>query len=143
MSNLPERFWAKVNKTDACWEWRASKYPTGYGAYNLDGKNVRPAHRVAYEDTNGPVPVGLVLDHLCRNRSCVNPAHLEPVTIGENVLRGVGVSALNAKKTHCPKGHEYAGDNLSVKSNGTRRCLACHREEASAYRSRKQHRLAA
>ena len=79
------------------------------------------AHRVAYELQVGPIPVGLQLDHLCRVRSCVNPAHLEPVTSAENTRRG-----LRAMKTHCPQGHPYAGENLLIRPTGQRRCRTCH-----------------
>lgn len=132
---LPDRFWAKVAKADGCWGWTAARYQ-GYGVFNVSGQ-ARLAHRLAYEEMVGPIPEGLTLDHLCRNRGCVNPAHLEPVTLAENVLRGMSPPAVNARKTHCPHGHEYAGSNLAMKA-GTRRCLACHREEARAYRDRKR-----
>jgi len=132
---LPDRFWAKVEKTEGCWPWRAALHPTGYGAFRLDGKT-RATHRLAYEEMIGPIPEGLTLDHLCRNRACCNPAHLEPVTLAENLLRGMSPPAQNARKTHCPHGHEYGGANLAMKA-GARRCLACHREEARQYRLRK------
>jgi hypothetical protein len=90
------------------------------------------AHRFAYESVHGPITPGLVIDHLCRVRLCVNPAHLEPVTPGENSRRGYAW-LLNRRnhqtvKTHCPAGHAYRGANLYVSPRGDRRCRTCHRE---------------
>lgn len=139
---LPERFWTKVQETSGgCWEWTASRYvQNGYGQFGFKGKNSRTAHSVAWEALIGPVPEGLELDHLCRNRACCNPAHLEPVTHRENTLRGTSPSALHAKKTHCPKGHPYEGDNLlvRVKDGGrkSRECRACTTEQRRARRER-------
>lgn len=84
-----ETFWAKVEKTEACWFWRAAHHESGYGRVGWEGK-IRPAHRVAYELEVGPIAPGLDLDHLCRTPSCVRPDHLEPVTRKENLRRGVG-----------------------------------------------------
>jgi len=122
---VEERFWSKVDRRgdDECWEWTASMYPTGYGHFSIMGQGIR-AHRFSYELLVGPIPEGMVIDHLCRTPLCVNPAHLEPVTQRENVLRGVGLPAENARKTHCKHGHELAGANLSL-FGGKRRCLAC------------------
>lgn len=112
------RFWSKVDKNgpDGCWLWlgqiRKTRQP--YGSFWVPPKNV-PAHRFSYELAIGPIPDGLVLDHLCRNPSCVNPAHLEPVTTKENLMRGVGLPALNAQKTHCKYGHPLSGDNLIIR----------------------------
>jgi hypothetical protein len=89
------RFWAKVEKTDGCWFWRARIIATGYGSFSLDGRKVM-AHRFAYELLVGPIPEDLELDHLCRVRHCVNPAHLEPVTHRENILRGMRAAAQQA-----------------------------------------------
>jgi hypothetical protein len=85
-----ERFWAKVDANGVCWEWLAGKLPTGYGSFRVNGKSLY-AHRFAWETLMGPIPAGLVLDHLCRNPSCVNPDHLEPVTDKVNINRGVSV----------------------------------------------------
>ena len=116
-----------IDPETQCHMWQRAKTTPGYGVMRIAGHN-RPAHRVAYERKIGPIPPGLELDHLCRNRACVNPAHLEPVTHQENVRRGTGIAAIHAKKTHCPKGHPYSGDNLriNVTTNG-RLCLTCIR----------------
>lgn len=86
---LEDRFWRKVAKGEGCWEWQAARDSNGYGVFNKgEGRGLDRAHRVAYELLVGAIPPGLVLDHLCRNKSCCNPGHLEPVTIGENIRRG-------------------------------------------------------
>lgn len=124
LSVLPDRFWAKVNKApNGCWVWTAARDNHGYGRFGLGGR-AATAHRVSYEALIGPVPDGLHLDHLCRVRHCVNPEHLEPVTCRENVLRGVGPSALHSVKTHCPEGHEYTESNTYL-YRGMRYCVAC------------------
>lgn len=138
-SILPARFWNKVNRNGPipshgpelgpCWLWTASYMGAGYGQFWFSGRN-RYAHRVAYEAVVGPIPEGLDLDHLCRTHGCVNPAHLEPVTRSVNLLRGNTIPARNARKTHCPHGHPYSGDNLCARANGTRECRACMREAA-------------
>jgi hypothetical protein len=124
-ATLEERFWSKVERVegDSCWKWLGGKNSQKYGAFFIDGRNW-PAHRISYELVVGEIPEGLVLDHLCRNTSCVNPAHLEPVTNAENVLRGEGVTAANRRKTHCPMGHPYSEPNTGV-SAGKRYCRAC------------------
>lgn len=116
-----ERFWRRVEKTDDCWLWTGHVNPvTGYGSYYLPGSPNRSqyAHRVAYEFAKGPIPEGLTIDHLCRVRNCVNPDHLEAVSLRENVLRSpIAVAAINARKTHCPQGHPYIA--------GERHCGVC------------------
>lgn len=123
-----QKFWDRVEKTGDCWNWTARKDRLGYGQVRQNGKPAL-AHRVAYIILVGPIPDGLTLDHLCRNRACVNPKHLKPVTHRENVLRGESPSARNAMKTHCPNGHPLVPGNLvlgSVKRGG-RECLTCRR----------------
>lgn len=128
-----ERFWSKVEKTETCWLWIAPTTVEGYGTFGIgsrtDGtKRVVGAHRFAYELLVGPIPDGMELDHvkeLCGNRHCVNPAHLEPVVHKVNINRGKNA---RSEKTHCPQGHEYAGDNLYISSFGFRQCRACGRE---------------
>jgi hypothetical protein len=129
-----ERFWEKVDKSGGCWEWTAYKRQ-GYGRFSMPGGPVL-AHRLAWLMLIGPIPAGLVLDHLCRNPGCVNPAHLEPVTPGVNVMRGTGPIAANATKTHCPAGHPY--DRISAKR---RECRTCDRDRHRAARGGWQGRV--
>lgn len=124
-----------VIREDGCWEWTGSRNSAGYGLTFLDGRPSK-AHRALWVRTHGPVPEGLELDHLCRNRGCVNPAHLEPVTHRTNILRGKGITAEYAQKTHCPKGHPYSGYNLRVTTPGARKCRVCTNRQRSANRSR-------
>lgn len=119
-----ERFWEKVKKAEACWIWTGSLDRHGYGQF-WHQKKLRQAHRWSYERFVGPIPAGLTLDHLCRTPACVNPEHLEPVTQGENTLRGDTFQARNAAKTHCPRGHLLAGDNLRRRHDGHRACREC------------------
>lgn len=122
------RFWSKVDKSGSCWLWTGSKTSWEYGQHTVDGKNWR-VHRLAYILTKGEIPKGLHLDHLCRVRHCVNPDHLEPVTNKQNVLRGIGPTANNARKTHCKRGHEFTEANTYVYTRGEhqeRFCKACH-----------------
>ena len=136
---LDDRFWSKVDKTDSCWNWTACKSLHGYGGFQLNDK-WRIAHRVSYEDKNGKIPEGIVIDHLCKNKSCVNPVHLEAVTQKENIMRGTWFASLNAKKTHCPKGHEFTPENTISYKRKTwiqRQCRICHNTNCVNYRARK------
>lgn len=117
-----------------CWLWTASCGNGGYGQFAV--RHPKPtmvgAHRFAYEHFVGPIPAGLDLDHLCRNRRCVNPAHLEPVTRRENLLRGVGPAARGRDKV-CRNGHPLTGDNLVKRKDGRRRCKTCFSEWAKRW----------
>jgi len=112
---------------DGHWRWTGAKHSFGHGRLGRgDASNkVLLAHRVSYELFVGPIPDGLEIDHLCRIPSCCNPDHLEPVTHKVNCLRGVGSPAANARRTHCIRGHEFAGNNLHIGPDGKRYCRTC------------------
>jgi hypothetical protein len=131
-----DRFVDRILVSDGCWEWTGGKWNNGYGYLSVSTDTVKNrlvcAHRVSYEFLVGPIDEGLHLDHLCRNPGCVNPQHLEPVTRKVNILRGTSPFAENARKTHCPHGHEYDEANTLIirrKGKGTleRHCRACGR----------------
>lgn len=130
------RFFSKVKFTQFCWEWESNKQKLGYGLFKLEKSNVL-AHRFSYELFKGKIPEGLTIDHLCRNRGCVNPGHLECVTHKENVLRGEGPTAINAKKKKCNKGHSLEGDNLITYPSGKRWCRICKRDSAREWARKK------
>lgn len=133
-------FWTRVRQVGDCWEWAGTRGSNGYGLWLLPGRVSAMAHRVAYEEMVGPIPEGLSLDHLCRNRACVNPDHLEPVTVRVNNLRGESPWARNARKTHCLRGHEYTPDNTAMRKNGTRACRVCLRASTAKWRASKSPR---
>lgn len=117
-----------------CWEWTGALHKAGYGELFVEGKRQR-AHRLVYEALVGPIPAGMHLDHLCRNRRCVRPDHLEPVTPKENVHRGESIPARNAAKTHCIAGHPFSEANTYIyfdrKGRMARVCKTCARRRAS------------
>lgn len=144
--DMPRKFWARTLKTDSCWQWIGPISREGYGRLQLPPANGKRdwllAHRYAYEMLRGPIPAGLHIDHLCRNRACVNPDHLEPVTCATNVLRGVGIAARNHRKSHCVNGHPLSGANLAPRTaasgNLARECLACRRAKTRRYQDKQK-----
>jgi len=137
-----DRFWSLVEIADGdgCWIYSGTKR-SGYGKfYWLEGgRQFAMAHRVAYEHVRGPIPNGLTIDHLCRNRSCVRPDHLEAVTLKENILRGECEGAKNARKTNCPNGHALSPDNVVSDGWGRlRRCRTCQNARARAKWARRK-----
>lgn len=117
---------------DGCWQWRNSLASDGYGKFWI-AQTQFLAHRFSYQLYIGEIPEGLQLDHQCRNRGCVNPEHLEPVTQKENILRGAGLAAIAAKSTKCPKGHPYD----AVNTRGNRFCRGCHYENVRKSKERR------
>jgi len=111
--------------------------PLGYGVIKSEppARRMLRAHRVAWELLRGPIPAGMHLDHLCRNPSCVNPAHLQVVSQRVNNLRGISPPAINARKTHCPAGHPYDAANTYISPEGWRQCMTCRREHQRALRA--------
>jgi hypothetical protein len=124
-----QRFWEKVKKTDYCWIWKGRITDLGYGEFYPYDRSIVKAHRYSYVLKNGPIPNGKELDHLCRNRACVNPDHLELVTHRENILRGIAPSSVNAKKNACIHGHLFVPENtkmeLTPEGTPARRCRIC------------------
>jgi hypothetical protein len=119
-----ERFWAKVDKSGDCWLW-TSYTVAGYGRFLID-EHPLLTHRLSWLYSTGDFPPeGMEIDHLCRVTRCVNPAHLEVVTRRENQRRGYGATGKNARKTHCLRGHPFAGRNLITRCNGERGCRTC------------------
>lgn len=126
-----DRFDVKVDRSGECHLWMGARLPKGYGRF-WDGRRAVYAHRFAYERAKGPIPDGLCIDHLCRTPACVNPEHLEAVTLRENVVRGDTIIAREVAATHCYYGHPLDGR----RSNGRRYCKRCHREREADRKAR-------
>jgi hypothetical protein len=132
---LEERFWKRVQKSDGCWEWKGAKNGW-YGSICVGGSTVG-AHRVSWWIHSGfdSIPEGMVIDHLCHNRACVNPAHLRVATFSENTINSESPPAVNSRRTHCTNGHPLSGDNLFIE-NGKRRCRVCNRKRSKNWKSK-------
>jgi hypothetical protein len=145
VKTVTDRLLAKVSiSPDGCWIWTGAIDHNGYGRFRFRGKN-EMAYRAAYTLLVGEFDPALSIDHLCREKLCVNPEHLEAVHIRTNILRGTSPVALNAAKTHCKNGHPFAGENLRIEhENGgiRRRCVACLRA-SNARQAPRQRRAAA
>lgn len=146
MRTTADRFLDKVSipspSINSCWLWTGAIGKGGYGNLRAD-KRYLNAHKWAYEHWVGPVPDGLHLDHLCRVRNCVNPAHLEAVTRAENLRRGRRGTNGKEKLTHCPHGHPYSGDNLRIARSGQRVCRECSRKWSAANNERRRVKIVA
>lgn len=132
-----DRFWSKVSVIDECWMWLGARNSRGYGHFFVRGSKPRKnvlAHRWAYIMAGGVIPPGMQIDHLCRVRACVNPAHMEVVTPRQNTLRGIGPTAENARLSRCRRGHALSGDNVKV-GRGRRACRTCDRLTAALRRA--------
>jgi hypothetical protein len=129
------RFFKYVEFTPfGCWEWTGGRDSAGYGGFNTGRGHVRSS-RWAYVVFRGEIPEGLVVDHLCRNRPCVNPFHLEAVTQRENLMRGQTIAAFHATKTHCKNGHEFTSITTRQTGHG-RECRICSNERSKKTRER-------
>lgn len=136
---LQDRLFSKFEPVteSGCWLWTACLNGDGYGQIWHNGR-MRGAHRAIYEVLVGPIPDGLTIDHLCRVRCCVNPHHMEVVSKLENTLRGVGQSAINARKTHCKNGHLFDSGNTIIESSGKRKCKTCHKVNVENFWKRRK-----
>ena len=144
-TRLPERFWAKVSVDEAgCWVWTAHRNAHGYGTFQKWRGRTWLAHRLAYHELVGDLPAyvpgGPQLDHLCRNRACCNPDHLELVSPRENCLRGETIAAARIVQTECIHGHPFMGRNLIWRKDGTRACRECMNREQRESRARRASR---
>lgn len=134
--NDDRRFFAKVELADDCWVWVGARNDRGYGEFSIRSRRIK-AHRWSYEYLRAEIPEGLSLDHLCRNRACVNPWHLEPVTRSVNLRRGNTTRTHCSSRTHCPYGHPYDAENTAMRG-GHRTCKSCARDRATAARAKKK-----
>lgn len=132
-------FWSHVDRSDsdACWPYQLKPMSNGYVVVTVFGRKVL-AHRYSYELLVGSIPEGKQIDHLCRSKSCVNPAHMEPVTQRENLLRADGWPGVNHRKTHCKHGHEFTSENTRYRLGRGRECRICARRHDRAKKRRRR-----
>jgi hypothetical protein len=130
------RFWSKVDKSGECWTWLGAQTANGYGRNMFRGRRIM-AHRIAYMLVLGDIPTNFQIDHLCRNRLCVNPNHLEAVTQYENILRSSAPSAVNAQRTVCIHGHAFTERNTYATPDGRRQCRTCIRDRLAKSEARR------
>lgn len=126
-----ELFWAKVDKTPGCWNWNAAKDRDGYGVWSvrMAGKPKQfRVHRISFLLANGNIDEALTIDHLCKNKACLNPAHLQQVSMAENIRRS---TSFNGSKTHCKNGHEFTASNTAFRRGSHRSCKTCHANNES------------
>lgn len=137
--DVQSRFWSKVDKTPTCWLWLAPLGGKGYAQFDVTVRGRRIlfyGHRYALAASGVPLLDGMVVDHICRVRHCVNPEHLRQITNKENVLVGIGLSAVNARKTRCKRGHDLTDERVfRMTSTGQRICRPCHAELERQYRA--------
>jgi HNH endonuclease len=141
-----DRFWAKVDAEGDCWEWMGTRKKNGYGTFGPPpGLSTRHVHRLAYEYLVGPIPDGLVIDHLCRVRHCVNPDHMEATTQSVNILRGAGPAlapyrdySQRVKQPACRNGHLYTENNTWHSKRGARVCKTCHKAAMARWHAKRQ-----
>jgi len=138
-----ERFLEKINVANSgCWEWTGAKC-RGYGVIQISSKS-KKAHRFIYAYYYDELSSDLTIDHLCRNRVCVNPLHLEQVTARLNILRDMGTAAINFRKTHCPQGHEFTPENTYIYPNHKKRgrgCITCIKQQYKDYREKNKDKI--
>ena len=136
-----ERILSQLTLSGECWEWNGSKDTGGYGRISVLGEQ-QSVHRLMYEHFIGIIPVRYTVDHLCRNHACCNPRHLQAVPHKVNVLRGIGPSAINSRKTHCKHGHKFTPENTYTWRNGNRTCRICSNNLKKTYREKNREKIA-
>jgi hypothetical protein len=144
---LIDRLMERVDAEGDCWVWTKRISPNGYGLFTAGtqgrvGQYAHMAHRQVWAELVGPIPEAMQLDHLCRNRACVNPDHMEPVTRAENMRRSAAV-AVKRQKTECAQGHQYTPENTFVDKNGYRGCRICRRAASLKFAQKKRAALRA
>lgn len=138
-ASTESRLLSKVEKDleTGCWNFTGSRLPSGYGIL-WNGKRPTGAHRISFQLFRGEIPLSMEIDHICNNRACVNPDHLQAISHKENILKSSALMGVNARKTHCKRGHPLDGENLHVTPLGARQCKACLRMHARNAKARRR-----